>query len=100
MNDAYNNSDNLVADGHANWEAQHEAQLSRELIFQLDFDFDRFPMPISFDPLEELKQLNLRKMRIAQLAERFVRMSAYRFSISARGYNKNYFSTPATKIIK
>ena len=73
-NDAYHNMmDGDKVDRYDAWEYQEEERWRRELVHECDNDFDRFPLPICFDPHEEQKQLNLRKWRIEQLIDRFLR---------------------------
>ncbi len=48
-----------------------ELEKMREIIEELDSDFERFPLPIEFDAREELKQLSLRSQRIREIAKRY-----------------------------
>lgn len=41
-------------------------------------DFDRYPLPICFDPQEELKQLHFRDRRIKEIYERFCSIYGYK----------------------
>lgn len=89
-NDAYYNSDNLVADGHANWLADQEYKQREEMIRELDCDFERFPLPICFDAYAEQRELNLRVMHIRKFVERWQDINRIRF-------NKKYKSHDADK---
>lgn len=80
MNDAYYNDPGLASDGHDNWVAQQEAQLRRELIYKLEWDFDRFPLPIEFDPREELQALGRRMKRITECVDRGMNIARIRFN--------------------
>lgn len=42
-----------------------------DLIYEMDKDFERFPLPIEFDEAEELKKLYARSMKIRAIAERY-----------------------------
>ena len=81
--DAYYNSDNLMADGHDNFVSHETEKWRQQLYHHFINDLDRFPLPICFDPHEELKQLNLRKMRIQEKIDRLINIGQIR-------YNKKY----------
>ncbi len=49
---------------------------------ELDEDFDRYPLPIEFDAHEELKQLNLRKSRLEEIAKRFFTRYKHKMIVS------------------
>lgn len=55
----------------------------QELFEKMDNDFDRYPLPIEFDAQEELKQLNLRKWRLEQIAQRFFIMQKRKHILKA-----------------
>ena len=42
---------------------------AQEIFEEMDNDFETYPLPICFDPIEELKELNLRSGRIKRLAD-------------------------------
>lgn len=50
----------------------------RDLVHEMDCNFERFPLPICFEPREELKELNLRKWHIEEIAKRFLRMKKFK----------------------
>lgn len=47
------------------------AESWRDVFEVFDNNLERFDLPICFDPREELKELNLRKWRIGEIAQRF-----------------------------
>lgn len=47
-----------------------EIQKYHELVEQLDSDFERFPLPICFDPQEEQRELWRRTQQIEKEAKR------------------------------
>lgn len=44
------------------------------LFEEMNNDFDRYPLPVCFDPYEEVKELNRRELKLRAIAERFVRI--------------------------
>jgi hypothetical protein len=50
---------------------KHEYTTWQELYEDMENNLDRYPLPLEFDEREELKQLNLRKMRLEQIAQRW-----------------------------
>lgn len=46
---------------------------AEELAYLMDYDFDRYPLPICFDPYEEAKAFRRRTIRLQEIAERFYR---------------------------
>lgn len=51
-----------------------------QLAWEMENDIDRYPIPISFDPQEEQKLFWLRKMRLQEIAKRFIRRQQYKAS--------------------
>ena len=43
-----------------------------EVVNELIYDFDRYELPLCFDPQEEQKQMNRRYEKIKRIVERFV----------------------------
>ena len=43
-----------------------------EVVNELIYDFDRYELPLCFDPQEEQKQMNRRDEKIKRIVERYV----------------------------
>lgn len=48
------------------------------LFNEMDGNFDRYPVPLEFDPYSEHKAFRQRQLRLMAIAERFIRMKYYR----------------------
>lgn len=68
---------NLAMANHIVNETEEQNSFAGDVINlarELECDFKRFPLPIEFCQHEELKQLNLRKQRIVEIARRYMRI--------------------------
>lgn len=49
------------------------AKSEQECFYEMEYDLDRFPLPICFDPYEEQGQLYGRNQKIQRIAHRYYR---------------------------